>query len=199
MGRLGLIIIFLFIGIISCAPLPLLIDDRLSYSAYRTIKNEFGRHEKINLEIDKNTENLVILQRPSGFIAGGVTFSMAIGKTFSAYLYQMNEAVFIENCVNCLDVKVKIVNCKIVFYSSALSMIASRRVIDNFEMNIDIEVSYIKDTDLIAIEKYNYIVRKELSLSETDAAHEDTVIIFVIENIVKRLVQDIIKEQDINN
>ena len=199
MGRLGLIIIFLFIGIISCAPLPLLIDDRLSYSTYRAIKNEFGRHEKINLEIDKNTENLVILQRPSGFIAGGVTFSMAIGKTFSAYLYQMNEAVFIETCVNCLDVKVKIVNCKIVFYSSALSMIASRRVIDNFEMNINIEVSYIKDTDLIAIKKYNYIVKKELNLSETDAAHEDTAIIFVIENIVKRLVQDIIKEQDINN
>lgn len=188
--------ILLSVTLISCAPMPLIIDDRLSYNSYRAIKNELGRHEKINLEIDKNTENLVILQRPSGFTAGGVTFSLAIGKTFSAYLYQMSEAVFIEDCDNCLSVKIKITDCKVVFYSSALAIMASRRVIDNFEMNTNIEVSYIKDFEIVAIKKYNYLSKKELSFSETDAAHEDTAIIFVIENTVKRLVQDIIKEQE---
>lgn len=188
--------ILLSVILISCAPMPLIIDDRLSYGSYRTIKNELGRHEKINLEIDKNTENLVVLQRPSGFIAGGVVFSLAIGKTFSAYLYQMSEAVFIEDCNNCLSVKVKIIDCKVVFYSSALAMMASRRVIDNFEMNTNIEVSYIKDSEIVAVKKYNYLLKRELSLSETDAAHEDTAIIFVIENTVKRLIQDIIKEQE---
>lgn len=193
MKKIGFIV-FLFIGIIGCAPMPLIIDDRLSYGSYRAIKNELGRHEKINFEIDKNTENLIILQRPSGFIAGGVTFSLAIGKTFSAYLYQMSEAVFTEDCNNCLSVRVKITDCKVVFYSSAIAMMASRRVIDNFEMNINIEVQYMKDFKIMAVKKYNYLSKKELSFSETDAAHEDTAIVFVIEDTVKRLVQDIIKE-----
>lgn len=190
------IFLLLLILLISCAPMPLLINDRLSYSSYRAIKNELGGHEKINLEIDKNTEDLVILQRPSGFVAGGVTFSLSIGKAFSAYLYQINEAVFIDECNDCLSVKVKIVDCKVRFYSSALAMAASRRVIDNFELNMNVEIQYIKGFEVVAVKKYNYISRKELNLSETDAAHEDTAIIFVIEDVVKKIAQDIIKEQE---
>lgn len=188
--------ILLSVIFISCAPMPLIKDDRLSYGSYRAIKNELGRHEKINLEIDKNTENLVILQRPSGLQNRARSFSLAIGKTFSAYLYQMSEAVFIEDCDNCLSVKIKITDCKVVFYSSALASLSSGRVvIDNFEMNTNIEVSYIKNSKIVAVKEYNYLFKKELSLSETDAAHEDTAIIFVIENTVKRLVQDIIIER----
>lgn len=188
--------ILLSVIFISCAPMPLIKDDRLSYGSYRAIKNELGRHEKINLEIDKNTENLVILQRPSGLQNRARSFSLAIGKTFSAYLYRMSEAVFIEDCDNCLSVKIKITDCKVVFYSSALASLSSGRVvIDNFEMNTNIEVSYIKDSEIVAVKEYNYLFKKELSLSETDAAHEDTAIIFVIENTVKRLVQDIIIER----
>lgn len=191
------IFILLLIALIGCAPMPLLIDDRLSYNSYRSIKNEFDRHKKINLEIDKNTEGLIILQRPSSLTAGAVTFSFSIGKVFSAYLYQINEALFIEECNDCLSVKVKIVDCKIDFKNSALThwSTPARIVVDYFKMDINIEVYYIKGSGMIDIKTYNYMFRKELSLSETDAAHEDTAIILVIENIIKRLVQDIIKEQ----
>lgn len=194
-------ILLLFIIIIGCAPMPLLIDDRLSYSSNRAIRNEFGRHKKINFEIDKNTEGLIILQKPSSITSGAVTFSFSIGKVFSAYLYQINEALFIEECNNCLDVKVKITDCKIDFTNSALThwSTPARVVVDHFKMDISIEGQYQKNIKNTFVKNYHYTSLKNLKINEIDTANSDTAIVWVIEDIVKRLIQDIIKEQNINN
>ena len=193
--------ILLSVILISCAPMPLLIDDRLSYSSNRAMRNEFGRYEKINFEIDKNTEGLVILQRPSSITTSAVTFSFSIGKVFSAYLYQINEALFIEECNDCLSVKVKITDCKIAFTNSALThwSTPARVVVDYFKMDISIEVQYQKNNKNTFVKNYHYTSVKSLKINEIDTANSDTAIVWVIEDVVKKLVQDIIKEQNINN
>ncbi len=189
------IITLLLLLLLTACSRPFFISDRLSYTSSQNLKNEFGIHNKIDIEIDKDTRDLFISQKPSSFTGGAIALSFPIGRTFSAYLQQMAEIAFANNCDNCFKITVKIIDCKIEYTNSLYAaMASSEHFLDYFKMDTTIEVHYFKNTRMLFNKNYQYVSRKVLGINEVKMLNRDAAVIYVIEDISKNLIKDIIQE-----
>lgn len=189
------IITLILLLLLTACSRPFFINDRLSYTSSQNLKNEFGKHNKIDIEIDKDTKDLFISQKPSGFTGGAITLSFPMGRTFSAYLQQMSEIAFTGTCDECFKITVKIIDCKIDYTNSLYAGLASsEHFLDYFKMDTIIEVQYFKNTGKLFNKNYHYISQKELGINEVKMLNRDAAVIYVIEDISKKLIKDIIKE-----